>query len=226
MRVTRCRTRPLGEWQCIGIIYGIGRAPHARLPGVRAGLAAAARLLFAANAPPLSAPEVPIMTSAISQSEPSAERKRSASCMLSAKIEDARPAVTTLCSAMTRQNSEYFIMYRIGANVSLSTGPDCLRMSTIAASHNRRYPCRHRRHGRPRSPNRLRRSERLLHVFERLLIDQRTGEGRRFQGVAYRDALVGLGAEPAYRRHSLARTGGAASCSAVRPYPWPRTLAR
>lgn len=29
--------------------YGTGRAPHVRLPGVRAGLTAAARLLFAAE---------------------------------------------------------------------------------------------------------------------------------------------------------------------------------
>lgn len=138
IHVTRCRTRPLGEWQCIGVVYGPGRAPHVRLPGVRAGLAVAARVLFAAERAGISAPEVPILTLAIPQSEPLAERKRSASCMLSVKIEDERPAVTALCSAMTRSKSEYFIMYRIGATFHRAPVRPASASRRSRASRNRR----------------------------------------------------------------------------------------
>ncbi|MDA4805002.1 hypothetical protein NY486_03725, partial [Enterobacter hormaechei] len=40
---------PLGQWQCLGIIDGVCGAAHIGLPGIRAGFAAAARFLFAAE---------------------------------------------------------------------------------------------------------------------------------------------------------------------------------
>ena len=52
------------------------------------------------NAPPISAPEVPMLTLAIPQSDPSAARKRSASRMSRVKIAEERPWGTALFSAI------------------------------------------------------------------------------------------------------------------------------
>src|SRR3546814_10115609 len=52
------------------------------------------------KAPPISAPEVPMFTAAIPQSDPDAERNCSTSRMSVAKIEEERPCGTSFCSAI------------------------------------------------------------------------------------------------------------------------------
>src|SRR5215207_1306324 len=51
------------------------------------------------NAPPISAPDGPILTLAMPQSDPAAERKRSASFKSFVKIDEDRPWTTILLSA-------------------------------------------------------------------------------------------------------------------------------
>ena len=57
------------------------------------------------NAPPISAPEVPMLTLAMPQSEPSAARKRSASRTSSVKIADESPCGTALFNAIASSSS-------------------------------------------------------------------------------------------------------------------------
>ena len=52
------------------------------------------------KAPPISAPDGPILTLAMPQSEPLADRKDSASRMSRVKMDDARPASTSFCRSM------------------------------------------------------------------------------------------------------------------------------
>src|SRR6185437_14636094 len=57
------------------------------------------------NAPPISAPLVPIFTLAIPQSLPRWQRNVSAEMRLCVKIDDERPCGTSLCHAMASSNS-------------------------------------------------------------------------------------------------------------------------
>ena len=57
------------------------------------------------KAPPISAPEVPMLTLTIPQSEPLADMKRSASASSEVKIADESPCGTALFSAIASSNS-------------------------------------------------------------------------------------------------------------------------
>ena len=57
------------------------------------------------NAPPISAPEVPMLTLTMPQSEPLADRKRSASAWSRVKIAEDRPCGTALWSAIASSRS-------------------------------------------------------------------------------------------------------------------------
>lgn len=59
------------------------------------------------NAPPISAPDVPMLTFAMPQSEPSEARNRSASRWSVVKIDDESPCGTPLCSSMASSNVSY-----------------------------------------------------------------------------------------------------------------------
>src|SRR5579862_1971052 len=71
------------------------------------------------KAPPISAPDVPMLTLAMPQSEPEAARKASAVFRLVVKIADDRPCGTSFWSDNASSRVEYFITYRIGENVSV-----------------------------------------------------------------------------------------------------------
>src|ERR1700759_3055531 len=73
------------------------------------------------NAPPISAPEVPMLTLAMPQSEPAHDRNCSASRRLLVMMDDDRPCGTPFCMAMASSSVVYFIRYSIGANVSCCT---------------------------------------------------------------------------------------------------------
>src|SRR5690348_10023373 len=73
------------------------------------------------NAPPISAPEVPMLTLAMPQSEPAAERKRSDDFTLLVKMDDDRPCGTAFCVAIASSSELNGITYRIGAKVSVCT---------------------------------------------------------------------------------------------------------
>jgi len=75
-------------------------------------------LLDPPKAPPISAPEVPMLTLAIPQSDPMAERKVSATLRDSVKMDEERPCRTPLFTAMASAKSSTSMMYRIGAKVS------------------------------------------------------------------------------------------------------------
>src|SRR5919112_578093 len=91
---------PPGQW---GGVRGPGRlwpsknpAPPPRPPPVS---------FSPPKAPPISAPEGPIFTLAMPQSEPAAEMNVSASRMSRVKIEDERPAPTALCASIAASKS-------------------------------------------------------------------------------------------------------------------------
>src|SRR5690606_14729386 len=73
------------------------------------------------TAPRISAPEVPMLTLAMPQSEPAADRNASAARRAVVKIDEDRPCGTAFCIAMASSRLEYFITYRIGAKVSVCT---------------------------------------------------------------------------------------------------------
>src|SRR3989344_8191349 len=58
------------------------------------------------NAPPISAPEGPMLTLAMPQSEPQAERNCSASRTESVKTQDERPCGTAFCRATASSKSD------------------------------------------------------------------------------------------------------------------------
>ena len=57
------------------------------------------------NAPPISAPEVPMLTLAMPQSLPEADRNASALRTLPVKIDDESPCGTPFCSAIASESS-------------------------------------------------------------------------------------------------------------------------
>jgi len=57
------------------------------------------------KAPPISAPDGPILTLTMPQSEPAAERKVSASLMSLVKIEEASPCGARLCAAIASSSA-------------------------------------------------------------------------------------------------------------------------
>src|SRR5262249_60131781 len=61
------------------------------------------------KAPPISAPDGPILTLTIPQSDPAADRKCSTSRTSLEKIDEARPWGTPLCSSITWSKSVYGI---------------------------------------------------------------------------------------------------------------------
>src|ERR1700722_19325121 len=73
------------------------------------------------NAPPISAPLVPMLTLAMPQSEPALDRNASADFTFSVKIDDDKPCGTPLCMATASSSFLNGITYRIGANVSVCT---------------------------------------------------------------------------------------------------------
>src|SRR5690606_38987499 len=77
--------------------------------------------LLPPQAPPASAPEVPMLTLAMPQSLPAADRNFSADFRLVVKIEDDRPCGTPFCISIASSRVLYFITYRIGAKVSCCT---------------------------------------------------------------------------------------------------------
>ncbi len=87
------------------------------------------------NAPPISAPEVPMLTLAMPQSLPAADRNFSAAFRFWVKIDEDRPCGTPFCMSMASSSVSYFITYRIGAKVSCCTTSSLLcRPVTIAGS--------------------------------------------------------------------------------------------
>src|ERR1700749_2586296 len=73
------------------------------------------------NAPPISAPEVPIFTLAMPQSEPAHDKNSSASRKLVVIIADDNPCGTPFCKDIASSTVLYLIKYKIGANVSCCT---------------------------------------------------------------------------------------------------------
>src|SRR6185312_13839842 len=73
------------------------------------------------NAPPISAPEVPMLTLAMPQSEPAADRNCSPARRLLVKIDEDRPCGTSFCRSIASSMVLNGITYRIGANVSVCT---------------------------------------------------------------------------------------------------------
>jgi hypothetical protein len=74
------------------------------------------------KAPPISAPEVPILTFAIPQSEPHADKKLSVSERLAENTEEERPCFTLFCILIASQISPLYLRrYKIGAKVSFCT---------------------------------------------------------------------------------------------------------
>src|SRR5690606_1047386 len=73
------------------------------------------------KAPPISAPEVPMLTLAMPQSLPDADRKRSATVRFWVAIAEDRACGTPLCISMASSRVEYFITHRIGEKVSCWT---------------------------------------------------------------------------------------------------------
>src|SRR6187399_2275456 len=69
------------------------------------------------KAPPISAPDVPMLTLTMPQSEPAADMNSSASAWSWVKIEDESPCGTALLSATAASRSSYVITYSSGANV-------------------------------------------------------------------------------------------------------------
>lgn len=89
-------------------------APHINLPGIRPRLASAACFLLPAKAPPISAPDVPMFTLAIPQSEPAYDRNCSASRKLFVIIADESPCGTPFCLSIASDSSLYLtrVKYR------------------------------------------------------------------------------------------------------------------
>src|SRR6185312_6765531 len=73
------------------------------------------------NAPPISAPEVPMLTLAMPQSLPIADRYCSADFRLCVKIADDNPCGTSVCMPIASSSVLNGITYRIGAKVSVCT---------------------------------------------------------------------------------------------------------
>jgi hypothetical protein len=67
------------------------------------------------KAPPISAPEGPMLTLAMPQSEPAAARKRSLSRMSVVKMHDERPCGTSLCSAIASSYAPILLQCRFAA---------------------------------------------------------------------------------------------------------------
>src|SRR5215467_14123124 len=87
------------------------------------------------NAPPISAPDVPMLTLAMPQSEPAAERYCSADLRFFVKIADYRPCGTPFCCAIASSTDLNDMTYRIGANVSVcTTSSEFFRPVTIVGS--------------------------------------------------------------------------------------------
>ena len=76
-----------------------------------------------------------MLTLAMPQSEPHADRNCSARLRLVVKIDDDSPCGTAFCISMASSRSLYFITYRIGAKVSCWTiSASLLRPVTMAGS--------------------------------------------------------------------------------------------
>src|SRR5574340_538688 len=86
------------------------------------------------KAPPISAPEVPILTLAMPQSLPSCDRKYSACFRLVVKIADDSPCGTLLCKCTASSSVLQLRRYRMGAKVSVFTISDWLGTRTIVGS--------------------------------------------------------------------------------------------
>ena len=71
------------------------------------------------NAPPISAPEVPMFTLAIPQSDPAEDKNASDYFKSFVIIAEDKPWGTAFCKAIAFSSPPvYFIKYKIGANVS------------------------------------------------------------------------------------------------------------
>jgi hypothetical protein len=86
------------------------------------------------NAPPISAPDVPMFTLTMPQSEPSAEVKISASAWSVVNTDDESPCPTLLFSAIASAKDSYGMTYSTGANVSSRTIGVCPGIRTSAGS--------------------------------------------------------------------------------------------
>src|SRR3970040_3209463 len=85
------------------------------------------------KAPPVSAPEVPMFTLAIPQSEPTTDKNNSASRKLLVMIADDNPCATPFWIAIASITSpEYFNKYNTGAKVSCCTISNVFSASAIA----------------------------------------------------------------------------------------------
>src|SRR6185312_5745003 len=73
------------------------------------------------NAPPISAPEVPIFTFAIPQSEPAQDKNCSASRKFQVIMADDKPCGTPFCRLIASSSVLYFMRYNNGAKVSCCT---------------------------------------------------------------------------------------------------------
>jgi len=71
-----------------------------------------------------------MLTLAMPQSLPAAERKRSALRRLVVMMAEESPCTTPFCMAMASSRVSYFITYRMGANVSCWT----MAMSLVASA--------------------------------------------------------------------------------------------
>src|SRR3954451_11984865 len=97
----------LGERQFAGVVDRVGGSPHVGAPGVGPGLAAAAGVLLSPKAPPISAPDVPMLTLTMPQSEPSADMNLSASPWSDVNRLEDNPCGTALLSATASSKSSY-----------------------------------------------------------------------------------------------------------------------
>eukprot|EP00158_Paraphelidium_tribonemae_P000122 Partr_v1_DN17237_c0_g2_i1_m19494 putative NA len=75
--------------------------------------------LWPPNAPPISAPDVPVLTLTMPQSEPVAPTHRNTLDMSLVKMDDDRPCGTALLSATASSKVANFMTYRIGTNSSV-----------------------------------------------------------------------------------------------------------
>ena len=163
-----------------------------------------------------------MLTLAMPQSEPAAERKRSACCSRSVKIADDRPCATSFCMRIASSSDLNGIRYRIGANVSVRTISHSARATTIAGST--KFPGRSSAlppvTSAPAAGDGLRHGR--LELAHGACVDQRSHQRRRLERVAdphlpvrARETLLEFGQPRVVYQHA-ARRGAALAGSADR----------
>jgi sugar lactone lactonase YvrE len=105
--VTDVEADALREGQVGAVVDGVGGAAHVLLPGVGAGFAAAAGLFSPPKAPPISAPEVPMLTLAMPQSEPRGGEEELGLAQVDGEDGGGEALGTSLLRAMASSKSRY-----------------------------------------------------------------------------------------------------------------------